>query len=829
MKKTERMLALLLAACMLLGLLASCDGGEKPSDAPDATGTPALVSDEYPIEPEELGSGEVKWSEEKTADGWMKVTNDGGETLGYSPDSGVKLIQVAGLAFKDLNRNGKLDLYEDWRQEDDARAADLASQLSAEEIAPLMIHPSQSDISDNAEEMAGFLDNGVRSILSHASAYPVDTQAKWNNAMQAYVEGLGHGIPVNISTNPRTTPTWPDNLGLAATFDPDVVFEAAKGMSKEYRAIGITTLLGPQIDLASEPRWVRIGGTFGEDPALSRDMTAASVAGHQSTYDGSGSDLGWGADSVNAMIKHWPGDGTGESGRESHDWYGQFAVYPGDQFVTSLIPFVDGGLNPGGATGSASSVMTSYSIAYDEDEQYGELVGSAFSEYKIDLLHSYGFDGVICSDWRVTEDPEVNPRATGWGVEDLTQAERCYKAIMAGVDQIGGQEIVDPINEAYRIGVEELGEETVLARFQDSARRLMKTYLQTGIFENPYVSVAYAKEIVGGKDMSEKGYEAQLKSIVMLKNDNDAIKAADPNGEKPTVYIPYTYFEAASYYGGAYRVPAYAKLPVDMEMASEYFHVVTDSLSETLSGPVDENGAPTVAYDDIIRATPEQLSECDFALVFVNTPVNTSTIVSNGYDMETGRFIPISLQYGSYTADSSSVRKESIAGRMVEQEVVNPYGVQHIKAKENCSYFGETAKIYNSSDLDTILYAAENMPADAKVVVAIDASNPMVVSEFESHVDAILMGFAMDKRTIMDIVTGQYEPSGLLPFQMPANMDTVEAQYEDVPRDMDCHVDANGNTYDFGFGLNWSGVIQDERTAKYCVPALTEPATQPIG
>ena len=139
MKKWKKSLAALLSAAMLLGLLAACDSGEKPSGAsgaPDATPTPAAADGEYPITPEELGSGEAKWSEEKTADGWMKVTNQGGATLGYSPDSGVKLIQVDGLAFKDLNRNGKLDLYEDWRQGDNERAADLASQLPAESILP---------------------------------------------------------------------------------------------------------------------------------------------------------------------------------------------------------------------------------------------------------------------------------------------------------------------------------------------------------------------------------------------------------------------------------------------------------------------------------------------------------------------------------------------------------------------------------------------------------------------------------------------------------------------------------------------------------------------
>ena len=94
--------------------------------------------------------------------------------------------------------------------------------------------------------------------------------------------------------------------------------------------------------------------------------------------------------------------------------------------------------------------------------------------------------------------------------------------------------------------------------------------------------------------------------------------------------------------------------------------------------------------------------------------------------------------------------------------------------------------------------------------------------------DAILLGFGIDNTLFLEVAAGQYEPSGLLPFQMPKDMEAVEAQLEDVPRDMECYTDANGNTYDFGFGLNWSGVIQDERTEKYCVPPLTEPATQPV-
>ena len=148
--------------------------------------------------------------------------------------------------------------------------------------------------------------------------------------------------------------------------------------------------------------------------------------------------------------------------------------------------------------------------------------------------------------------------------------------------------------------------------------------------------------------------------------------------------------------------------------------------------------------------------------------------------------------------------------------------------KENRSYYGESTVATNLSDLNLILDTAAMVPENVKTIVAVDVTNPMIFSEFESEVDAILVNMGVKDDPIMKIVAGQLEPSGLLPFQMPANMETVEAQYEDVPRDMECYVDADGNTYDFTFGMNWSGVIDDERVATYNVAPLTEPALQPV-
>ncbi len=136
---------------------------------------------------------------------------------------------------------------------------------------------------------------------------------------------------------------------------------------------------------------------------------------------------------------------------------------------------------------------------------------------------------------------------------------------------------------------------------------------------------------------------------------------------------------------------------------------------------------------------------------------------------------------------------------------------------ENRSYFGQTAWSANETQLDLILDTAKICD---KVVVVANTSNPFVVGEFESEVDALLLSFNTDVRAICEIVSGKVEPSALLPMQMPANMETVEAQLEDVPFDMECYVDSNDNTYDFGFGLNWSGIIQDERNEKYTKDAL---------
>jgi beta-glucosidase len=791
--------------------------------------------EDYPRKPDRPGSGNVKWTEILTPDGWTMVTNEDGATLGYSKSSGLQIIQVDGYAFKDLNRNNLLDEYEDWRVDFETRAASIVGEIPVEQMMGMKMNPFgigtvNADALDDV--IKNRLETGYRQLRAPGSNTTGRVKASWNNMVQEYIETLENivCIPAVWIADPRSgdISEWPSNLAMAATFDPEVGAEYGRVMSEEWRALGISMQVATQMDLATEPRWKRISGTFGEDPALSMDMARAIINGWQSTYDAEGNDLGWGEHSVNNQMKHWPGDGAAEGGRESHTRDGAYNVFPGGQFFTHLLPFI-ACLELPGKTGTVSAAMTNFSIAIEADgSPVGkERVASSYSPYKINTLlrENYGWDGYILTDFGIIT-------GKNFGVEKLTPAECMLAILEAGSDAFGGegrsgQEDIDLAMEAYNLGVKKHGEDKMNELMRHSTLRILRTHFNIGIVDNPYLSIEKAETVPNNAEHNARGYQAMLRSVVMLKNSGGMIGKASAGAGKPTVYIPRVYSPATT---GRQSSPATAKPAFDLELAGEYFNVVTDALSNKLTGPADEHGNPAISPKDIIRASAAAIAKCDFALVRITSPQNGNpTYMGFGGITTDGSkytYLPISLQYRPYTANSEFVRKESLGGDMMEVTETSPEGYGDIKSlvKENRSYFGKTAIIKNESDLDLLLKTAS---AAGKTIVAINASSPMVFKEFENEVDVILVGFGGDRssflpdKAFLEIIAGQVEPSGLLPLQMPANMETVEAQFEDVPRDMECHVDSDGNTYDFAFGLNWSGVINDARTAKYGVTPIT--------
>lgn len=783
------------------------------------------------------GSG---YTETDSGKGYTIVDNGDGKQLSYSPVSGLKLIEKDGYAFKDFEGTGELVPYEDWRLSADERAEDLAGRVTVEQIAGLMCFSAHVKTLENdysvTDEQKEFLGGNVRAVLNALSGYPAFQQATWANNLQAFVEASDNKIPVNFSSDPRNglnCTDWPGNLALAATFDPAVAKQTGAGIAKEMREMGVSTFLGPQTDVSTDPRWQRFSGTFGEDPALSRDMCRALVDGLQSTVDENGEDQGWGTGSLVAMVKHWPAEGPGEGGREAHTEGGKYAVYPSDGFEACMIPFVDGAFKLDGKTGSAAAIMTSYTIAYDEDMQYGELVGSGFSKYKVaELLRDkFGFQGSACTDWSVLNDvqPDGKKSYRCWGVEggDWNPAKRASKAVEVGVDQMGGCNDPSLLMSAYEDMKASLGDEAAEKNFRASAKRLLLGYFNTGIFEDPYVDPDKAKTDIdkGIDEVKAAALDAQVKGIVMLKNHDGVVKKAEGSA-KPKAYVPMR-FTAASRVAGTMdnaewkENPATCELPLSKATLEKYFDVVTDKLADTLTGPVNEktgNATPTEA--DLTRLAAADIADCDFVLVCAAAPNNASARAGRSED---GTYVPLSVQYRPYTADADVVRKVSLAGDPTDGTCWADHDTAKGVAIENRSYFGQTSEITNEVQLDQILEAAALAKEAGKpCVVILDITQPMCVHEFESEVDAILVSMSGSTEAACRIVAGADEPSGLLPMQMPKDMVAVETQLEDASRDMDCYTDADGNTYDFAYGLNWSGVIDDERVKQYKVAPLTK-------
>ena len=742
-----------------------------------------------------------KWHETE-ADGYRLITQRGGATLGVSS---APILEVDRFAFKDLNRNGALDVYEDWRQPALVRAQDLAAQLSIEEIAGLMLYSGHQSIPgssygfggatyggkslaesgmkswDLTDQQRKFLEeDNLRAVLVTTVESP-EVAARWNNNVQAFVEALGHGIPANNSSDPRNEPSataefnmgsggrismWPTPLGLAATFDPAIVEQFGHTASEEYRALGIATALSPQIDLATEPRWSRFNGTFGEDPELDIAMARAYVDGFQTT-DGSAD--GWGNQSVNAMVKHWPSGGPEEGGRDAHFNYGKYAVYPGGNFATHMRPFTEGAFQLAGGTKSATAVMPYYTISYGVDPS-GKNVGNSYNHYIIsDLLRDkYAFGGVVCTDWNITYDNASIESFDGkcWGTETLTVAQRHYEVIKAGVDQFGGNNDKGPVLEAYRMWVEEFGEASARERFEASAVRLLMNSFRTGLFENPYTDPAWATSVVGNPVFMQWGYEAQQKSVVMLKNHGGVLPKQSARAYVPQRLYPQT----AGMFGLSMGPAAHWDYPIDKALVEKRYQWAE---------------------------TPD---EADFALVVIQEPSSGS-----GYDVNDRKkggngYVPISLQYRPYKAEYA--RDVSVAGGDPKESFTNR------------SYKGKKVTTSNESDLDLVIETKKKM-GDKPVVVVVNVSRPVVLAELEPYADAILLTFGVQNQAVLDILDGTVEPSGLLPMQLPADMRTVEEQCEDVPRDMRPYVDADGHAYDFAYGLNWSGVIDDDRVARF--------------
>ena len=473
-----------------------------------------------------------------------------------------------GFAFRDLNKNGRLDPYEDARLPIEERVEDLLRQMTLEEKAGMLF---QTMIAMNPD---GSLNEGGGPIPTESTTAMVSQKlmnhfnllfvaaprqiAEWYNHLQALAEETRLGIPVTISSDPRhafsTNPgisfgsgafsQWPEPLGLAAINDPELMAAYGEIVRQEYTAVGIRVALHPQVDLATEPRWSRISGTFGEDAERSGKLAAAYIRGMQGE--------GIGAQSVSCMLKHFPGGGPQKDGEDPHFAWGREQIYPGDNFDYHLKPFEEA------FAAGVSQVMPYYGMPVGLEF---EEVGFGFNKGVVTglLREKYAFDGIVCTDWGLLTDAMIGNDpfpARSWGVEHLSLPEKARKVLDAGVDQFGGEACPDVIIELVRSG------QVPESRLDLAVRRLLREKFRLGLFDQPFVDPEEAERVVGNERFVAAGALAQRKAFVLLKNTLAERGSILPLKGKPKLYIEHIAPEVASAYGEIVATPAEADFAI---------------------------------------------------------------------------------------------------------------------------------------------------------------------------------------------------------------------------------------------------------------------------
>jgi beta-glucosidase len=491
------------------------------------------------------------------------------------------LVTVEDYTFRDLNKNGKLDVYEDSREPVENRINDLLKQMNIQEKAGLMFingtvinDDGSIDKKPGAKGPAAMLPSSKELItaqkMNHFNYWTtpsISAMATGYNAIQQVAESTRLGIPVTIASDPRHAfnetifamsaggfSQWPEPLGLAAIGDAGLMKKFANIARQEYLAVGIRESLHPQVDLATEPRWPRIAGTFGEDANLAAKMVAAYISGFQ------GDKLD--SNSVACMTKHFPGGGPQNKGLDPHFPFQKGQLYPGNNFNYHLIPF------EAAFKAHTAAIMPYYGVPMDAGHEH---VGFSYNKAIITglLRNKYHFDRVVCTDWGLVSDTHMGPvnwPARAWGVEKLTIPERVQRIIDAGVDQFGGENIPEVIVQLVK---ENMVSE---ARINQSVKRLLRQKFELGLFDNPYIDAVQAPKIVGKPEFMKAGAAAQRQAMTLLKNDN---KTLPLQSGKLKIYVQNINVKEAAKYGTVVTNPKEANFAI-VRLKTPWYPVQTD-------------------------------------------------------------------------------------------------------------------------------------------------------------------------------------------------------------------------------------------------------------
>jgi beta-glucosidase len=737
-----------------------------------------------------------------------------------------QILVNQGTRFKDLNANGRLDPYEDWRLPVSQRVDDLVARMTLPEKAGMLL------IATNNPGCGGGITPEGRALIEteHMTRFilrssvvnvPADCNvrlegfaarrgygqtpeqmASYTNAIQEAREATRLGIPALFKDNARnhveTNPLFgisqgagaftefPKEAGLAAAAlgagsppnangtipanlrgDMAVITRFTRVMGQEWRAIGMRGMYGYMADLTTEPRWSRAHETFSEDATLVSDIMGTLVSGLQGPVQSGGLALS-AQTSVALTLKHFPGGGPQQMGWDPHYSFGknQFYTDPSGRygFGYHLKPF------QAAITSGVSSVMPYYGVpigAVYNGRRFDE-VGMAFSPQIIDQLlrKDLGFKGYVNSDSGIIEE-------RGWGLEGnrinpatgagFTVADRTASSIKVGTDILSEFRKNKTITDLVASG--QLDERR---NIDPAVRRLLMEQFSFGLFENPYVDAGAARAAIGTPANRTLGFDTQRQSVVLLKNSGIL-----PLKRGANVYN--LGFDQAALTARGFNVTqggsgaARARVPAGTDVV-------------LIKIMIDNSGASTYASND--PATGGRIVDPSFGLI---DPITGKAQVTWG-DQDPCVYAPYSEGKATDCIDNALRFGGAFpweSGMLALSDIA-------------------TAKSWRMTpSLADIQGAMSEIGDPSRVVISVYFRNPYVLDEASGVLRAggLLATFGVSDAAQLDVIAGRVRPRGRLPFALPKTVRSVAQQYPDAPGYGET---TDGALFPFGFGLSWN-------------------------
>ncbi len=612
------------------------------------------------------------------------------------------IIEVDGYRFRDLNDNGELDPYEDWRLTAEERADNLLSQMDIDQQAAQMVHLTLVTMKDS-----WFTKNNVGFALVYEYIFETEepdedeeedeededededeepegplsnarNAARLTNEIQELSEESDFGIPVIFSMDTEAGAAFvkdatylPDEINQGAANDAELVAELNRVLKEELMAVGVRMALSPDADLITDPRWGRNQECYSEDTEVVQNLIRAAVVALQG-------ENGIDENSVVATVKHFPGAGAQTGGVD-----GTPLTISEDSLELHLA-----GFKAGMEAGAAAVMPYGYStVPY----LGGDAVDNSADQSAVvmtDLLRGQlGYEGIIQTDWGLNFSGAAN----------------------AGADILGGAGV-----RSTRQVVDEVPAEKIT----EACRRILVLKFKMGLFENPYVDEDAAEEIIGSEAHRAVAKEAAAKSFTLVKYEN----AVSLEGQKFIVA---------------------GTLAEDLRCLSSGW---------TAKEPVELSGTT------ILQALKNKAGE------------ENVTYIADAAEVP---------------ADLSGVTAVVVVGE--KSGTHDPaWGASTLEFPE------EQVKLINALD-----------KAGANVTAVVVMNRAYVLTPVTKAADSVLLvyrpGVTCGAEAVADCLFGETAITGRLPFQIPATMESVLAQREDMPKDIE------NPLYEYGFGIDAEG------------------------